>query len=165
MNRMRTDFGAVVVYGNFQVYQLWTDPVTSPTDQPGQSQLAERLYCESSGFVAPGNIDSDNLFRGLSVGYTPLVIPPQATVMFKVACTLYYGHSSGEVHCLFRDGGREVMENDAAGRGDIERVEAGGHRDPHAGGSIQDILWEAGAFGTKMSSATDENRKGRNTHG
>ena len=104
-----SNFGAVVVYGNFQVYQLWTDPVTSPTDQPGQSQLAERLYCESSGFVAPGNIDSDNLFRGLSVGYTPLVIPPQATVMFKVACTLYYGHSSGEVHCLFRDGGREVM--------------------------------------------------------
>ena len=102
-------FSLLAVDANFYVNQLWTDPVTSPINQSGQNSRALVLGCDSSGFIAAGDIDGDNLFRGLSVDYTSLVIPPQATVMYNVACTLHYTHWDGEVHCLFRDGGREVM--------------------------------------------------------
>ena len=102
------NFSSLSVYADFFVDQLWTDPVASLI-QPGQSALPDDLYCESSGFAAAGNIDGDNLFRGLSVGYSSLVMPPQATVMFRVACSLDSYYDGGEVHCLFRDDGREVM--------------------------------------------------------
>jgi hypothetical protein len=95
------NFSRLWVDAELGIHELWNDPPTSPVAQPGQSWGVLSLFCDSSGIAAPGNIDGQDVNRGLSVGFDQLVVPPKGTVMLEVTCNLSWNIHSGQTQSNF----------------------------------------------------------------
>lgn len=102
------NFSRLSVDAELAIHELWNDPPTSPVAQPAQSWGLLRLFCDSSGLAAPGNIDGENVNRGLSVGFDQLVVPPRGSVRLEVACNLFWNIHSGETQSDFSFGDRRL---------------------------------------------------------
>jgi hypothetical protein len=102
-------FSHLFVDVDLQIHELWNDPATSPIGQPGQSQNALSLRCDSSGFLDTGCANGESLFRGFDLQFNQFMVPPKGIARFDIDCLFSSFMGNGETQSDFSFGGRQLL--------------------------------------------------------
>jgi len=101
----------VVVDASLNIQELWNQPPTSPVRQANQDWRMLTLEADASGWFDDTEMVTQDLYRGVTLQYTQLVLPPQGTARIEVSCVLTSTSREGQGRFIFRDFGRQVLGN------------------------------------------------------
>ena len=92
------------------IFDLSTNPPAELPAQDGDSTVALKLECEATGFVEPGCIDGQDIFRGFDLQHFGAVVPAGGQLGVQLSLALFWQiFNGGEVQADFATNPRRVL--------------------------------------------------------
>lgn len=104
-------YASLSVGGNLHTFEWWNQPPTEPLFQIDQNQHVDSVTATGGEFGDVGDIESENVFRGIDLRHTLFVLPPHGVTVIEVTAVLQYrtGTDSGHVTADFSSGDFQIM--------------------------------------------------------
>lgn len=92
-----------------ELIQTWTQPISSPAAQPGQTQQALDLAVDSGGWFSDDHTKTALVHRGFDLRYEQAIVPAGQYLIIDVALAVSYGYINGAVSADFASAAFDVL--------------------------------------------------------
>lgn len=92
-----------------ELIQTWTQPVSSPAAQSGQTQRALDLAVDSDGWFSDDHTKTSLVFRGFDLRHEQAIVPPGQYLIIDVALAVNYSYIDGAVSADFTSAAFDVF--------------------------------------------------------